>query len=134
MTARNRLSRAIGNACRPQTPTTAATKVATKARAGDVTTELILEGLWQLKNEKLDGLGPGASFGQGSPAKALECYYPIRLDGKGFSAPQGSKLQCLGGAKPSANVQSLGAPAAGVDAVPARLDAAPRAMARSPRE
>ncbi len=71
-------------------------KVATAARAGDITTELILEGLWQLKNEKLDGLGPGASFVQGSPAKLLECYYPIRLDRQGFSAPQGSRLECLG--------------------------------------
>ncbi|WP_019873924.1 ABC transporter substrate-binding protein [Sporichthya polymorpha] len=71
-------------------------KVSDQARAGDVSTARILEGLWKLKNEKLDGLSPGATFAKGSTAKALECYYPIKLDTKGFSAPAGSKVECFG--------------------------------------
>jgi branched-chain amino acid transport system substrate-binding protein len=81
-------------------------KVAGKARAGDVSTQLVLEGLWQLKNEKLNGLGPGVSFAQGHPATVLECYYAIRLDGKGFSAPQGSRLDCFGEAAGTGQVSS----------------------------
>ena len=71
-------------------------KVATKARAGTVTTEMILEGLWSLKGEKLDGLSPGATFTKGSPAKSIDCYYGLRLDDKGFGAPNGSKPVCYG--------------------------------------
>lgn len=74
-------------------------KVATKARAGTVTTEMILEGLWSLKGEKLDGLSPGATFTKGSPAKSIDCYYGLRLDDKGFGAPNGSKPVCYGADK-----------------------------------
>jgi branched-chain amino acid transport system substrate-binding protein len=81
-------------------------KVAAEARAGDVTTALILEGLWQLKNEKLGGLGPGVSFVKEQPAKTLECYYPIKLDGQGFSAPAGSKVQCFGGGEQAAGSET----------------------------
>ncbi len=74
-------------------------KVSAKARAGNITTEMILDGLWQLKNEKLDGLSPGATFTKGSPAKSIDCYYGLRLDDKGFGAPNGSKPVCYGADK-----------------------------------
>lgn len=74
-------------------------KVSAKARVGNITTEMILEGLWQLKNEKLAGISPGATFTKGSPAKAIDCYYGLRLDEKGFGAPNGSKPVCFGADK-----------------------------------
>jgi branched-chain amino acid transport system substrate-binding protein len=75
-------------------------KVADKARAGTITTQMILDGLWQLKNEKLDGLSPGATFTKGSPAKSIDCYYGLRLDDKGFSSANGtSKPVCFGADK-----------------------------------
>lgn len=70
-------------------------KVADKARAGDVTTQLILEGLWELKNEKLGGLSPGVTFAKGGLPKAPRCYYTLLLDTKGVTSPFGSRLSCL---------------------------------------
>jgi len=70
-------------------------KVSAKVRAGDITTQMILDGLWQLKNEKLDGLSPGATFAKGAPAKAIDCYYGLRLDVHGFAAVNGSKPVCF---------------------------------------
>ncbi|MGQ0632536.1 MAG: ABC transporter substrate-binding protein [Sporichthyaceae bacterium] len=71
-------------------------KVSERARAGDVTTAMVLEGLWQLKNEKLDGLSPGATFTKGQPATSIDCYYGLRLDSKGFGAVNGSEPVCFG--------------------------------------
>jgi branched-chain amino acid transport system substrate-binding protein len=71
-------------------------KEAAKARAGTVTTAMVLDGLWQLKDEKLGGLSPGASFSKGQHAKMVDCYYPLKLDPKGFSAPNGSSPVCYG--------------------------------------
>jgi branched-chain amino acid transport system substrate-binding protein len=83
----------------------AMSKVADKARAGDVTTAMVLDGLWQLKDEKLGGLSPGATFVKGSPAKYVDCYYGLELGPKGFSSPTGAKPVCYGGGSGSA-VQS----------------------------
>ncbi|HUR75359.1 MAG TPA: ABC transporter substrate-binding protein [Sporichthya sp.] len=92
----------------------ALTKVSAKARGGNITTQMILEGLWQLKNEKLDGLSPGATFTQGSPAKSIDCYYGLRLDDKGFGAPNGSKPVCFGADKKlESGAAAPAAPAAG---------------------
>lgn len=74
---------------------TALEKVAAKARAGDVTTEMILEGLWQVKHEKLGGLSPGVTFEKGKPASAPRCYYVLLLTTNGVTAPLGSKVRCL---------------------------------------
>ncbi len=70
-------------------------KVGDRARSGDVTTALILEGLWQLKSEKLGGLSPGVTFVKGKPASAPPCYYVLLLNANGVTAPLGSKLRCL---------------------------------------
>jgi branched-chain amino acid transport system substrate-binding protein len=74
-------------------------QVSAKARAGDVTTAMVLDGLWQLKGETLDGLGPGATFTKNAPAKAIDCYYGLRLDDTGFHAVNGSTPTCFGADK-----------------------------------
>lgn len=70
-------------------------KVYDKARAGDVTTEMILEGLWQIKNETLNGLSPALTFVKGGLPKLPRCYYTLLLNSSGVTAPNGSKLQCI---------------------------------------
>lgn len=70
-------------------------KVAAQARTSDVTTQLILEGLWQLKKETMQGLSPGVTFGQDKPAVVPRCYYVLLLSTEGIIAPLGSKLRCL---------------------------------------
>ena len=70
-------------------------KVSAKARAGDITTALVLEGLYSLKNQTLDGLSPGVTFVKGSPAKAPTCYYGMSLTAAGFRATNGSTKACL---------------------------------------
>jgi branched-chain amino acid transport system substrate-binding protein len=70
-------------------------KVAAQAPTSDVTTQLILEGLWQLKKETMHGLGPGVTFGQAKPAVVPRCYYVLLLSTEGVIAPLGSKLRCL---------------------------------------
>jgi branched-chain amino acid transport system substrate-binding protein len=70
-------------------------KVSARARGGAITTQLVLDGLWQLKNETLDGLSPGATFTKGAPAKPIDCYYGLRLDEHGFGAVNGSKPVCF---------------------------------------
>jgi branched-chain amino acid transport system substrate-binding protein len=79
-------------------------KEGAKARAGNVTTAMVLDGLWQLKGEKLGGLTPGATFVKGDHAVIDDCYYPLKLDPKGFSAPKGSKPVCYGASAKSAGV------------------------------
>lgn len=71
-------------------------KVADKARAGDVTTQMVLDGLWQIKNEKLNGLSVGVTFAKGKVASAPNCYFGLKLGTDGFSAPSGSKPLCFG--------------------------------------
>ncbi|MBA3745171.1 ABC transporter substrate-binding protein [Sporichthya sp.] len=70
-------------------------KVADKARAGEVTPELVMEGLWQLKNEKLGGIGAGVTFAKGKNAVSAPCYFALGVRVGGFWAPRGSKPQCL---------------------------------------
>lgn len=70
-------------------------KVAAKARAGDVTTEMILDGLWQIKNDTLNGLSPSITFTKGGLPKTPRCYYTLLLNSNGVTAPNGSKLQCI---------------------------------------
>ncbi|MGQ0630952.1 MAG: ABC transporter substrate-binding protein [Sporichthyaceae bacterium] len=66
-----------------------------KARSGPITGELILEGLWQIKNEKLDGLAPGVTFNKGAPPDQNNCYALLNLTTAGYTAPKGSKFECF---------------------------------------
>jgi branched-chain amino acid transport system substrate-binding protein len=70
-------------------------KVADKARAGDVTTQMVLEGLWQLKNENMGGLGPGVTFAKDKAPVALDCFYGLRIGTAGFTAPIGAAPMCF---------------------------------------
>ncbi len=81
----------------------ALSKVAAQARTGVVTTQTVLDGLWQLKGETLDGMGPGVTFTKGGAAKEVDCYYAFKLDTAGFSAPRGSKAVCFKNDKPVLN-------------------------------
>jgi branched-chain amino acid transport system substrate-binding protein len=75
-------------------------KVADQARAGDVTKDLVLKGLWQIKNEKLGGISPGVSFNQDKPATYVDCYYTLKITKGGWNAPRGSAAACF---KPGSN-------------------------------
>ena len=71
-------------------------KVADQARAGDVTTPMILDGLWQLKDEKLGGLSTGVTFGKGKLPESPPCYFSLKLTTSGWTAPDGGKPVCVG--------------------------------------
>ncbi|GAA0622560.1 hypothetical protein GCM10009547_26880 [Sporichthya brevicatena] len=72
-------------------------KVSTKAGAGEITTALILDGLGQIADEKLDGLAPGITFVRGAPPKLSDCYYSLTITDRGYGSPRGSKVTCLRG-------------------------------------
>jgi branched-chain amino acid transport system substrate-binding protein len=71
--------------------------VADQARAGAVTTEVILDGLWRIKNEKLDGLSSPITFNKNAPPDPNDCYALLNLTTTGYSAPLGSKFECFKG-------------------------------------
>ncbi|WP_019875130.1 ABC transporter substrate-binding protein [Sporichthya polymorpha] len=68
-----------------------------KARSGPITRDLLLEGLWMIKNEKLDGLAPGISFNKQAPPDQNDCYALLNLTTEGYTAPKGSKFECFKG-------------------------------------
>lgn len=72
-------------------------KVFEKARSGPITRELLFEGLWQIKNEKLNGLAPGISFNKNAPPTQNDCYALLNLTTEGYTAPKGSKFECFKG-------------------------------------
>ncbi|MBA3741838.1 ABC transporter substrate-binding protein [Sporichthya sp.] len=74
---------------------TALGKVSAQARAGTVTTALILQGLWTLKNETFGGLTSATTFAKGATAKITQCYYALRLTPEGFTSTLGGKSSCL---------------------------------------
>ena len=70
--------------------------VAAKARAGAVTSTLILEGLATVKNEDLDGLtGPITFTPNQKSAKSSGCVYYVLLTTAGWTAPKGSRAVCV---------------------------------------
>ncbi len=79
------------------------------------------KGLWQLKNEKLGGLGPGVTFSEGKPPLAADCFYGVKLGTDGFTDPLGSKPKCFGSGQPvPASPQSAGATAMALPATKRR--------------
>jgi len=70
-------------------------QVASAARSGPITTPMVLQGLYALKGETLNGLSPGITFNPSGPTPAVNCYYVLRLDNNGFSAPNGSAKSCF---------------------------------------
>jgi branched-chain amino acid transport system substrate-binding protein len=72
-------------------------KVFDKARSGPVTTELILDGLWQLKGEKLDGIAPPLSFNRNALPTSNDCAFLLGIKEQGYFAPIGSRAECFKG-------------------------------------
>jgi branched-chain amino acid transport system substrate-binding protein len=66
-----------------------------QARTGPITRQMLLDGLWMMKNEKLDGLAPGVTFNKNAPPTANNCYALLNLTTAGYSAPKGSKFFCF---------------------------------------
>jgi branched-chain amino acid transport system substrate-binding protein len=62
-----------------------------------VSTELILEGLWQVKNEKLDGIAPPLTFNRNALPSTNDCAYLLGIKTEGYFAPVGSKVECFRG-------------------------------------
>lgn len=69
--------------------------VADKARAGNVTTEMIYEGLYKLKDETVDGMGPGVTFRKGGLPLLKPCYYILTIKDGAYRAPFGSERFCF---------------------------------------
>jgi len=68
-----------------------------KARSGSITKDLILEGLWKVKNETLAGLAPGMTYNKSAPPTQNDCYFTLTINTKGYQAPKGSKATCFKG-------------------------------------
>lgn len=69
--------------------------VAAKARAGSITTAMVYEGLYSLKNETMGGLGPGVTFHQGQPPTTQPCYYAVAVIDHAYRAPLGAQKLCF---------------------------------------
>ncbi len=68
-----------------------------KARSGPITREMLLDGLWMIKNEKLDGLAPNITFNKNALPTQNDCYALLNLTPSGYTAPKGSKFECFKG-------------------------------------
>ncbi len=73
----------------------AMSKVSAKARAGSITTAMIYDGLYSLKNETLGGLGPGVTFERGKLPQTQPCYYAVAVIDKAYRAPLGAQKLCF---------------------------------------
>jgi branched-chain amino acid transport system substrate-binding protein len=54
----------------------------------------ILDGLWKLHNETLDGLTPPLNYIKNQPAPPVSCYFLIELKGGKWTAPSGDTYAC----------------------------------------
>jgi len=69
--------------------------VAAKARAGDLLTSVLFDGLYALSDETVDGLGPGVTFVKGNTPKLKPCYYVLTIKDGSYRAPFGSQKFCF---------------------------------------
>lgn len=70
--------------------------MAAKARAGALTSALILEALGTVKGEKLDGLTAPITFTPNQKSAASSgCIYYELLTPQGWTAPRGSRAVCV---------------------------------------
>jgi branched-chain amino acid transport system substrate-binding protein len=68
-----------------------------KARAGAITKEMILEGLWKMKGETLGGIAPPLTYNQNATPTQNDCYFTLTITTNGYQAPKGSKVSCFKG-------------------------------------
>ena len=71
--------------------------VSASARAGPLTRDLLLDGLWRIKNETLGGLAPPVTFHRDTPPAANDCYATLTIAAAGYAAPQGGRFVCFQG-------------------------------------
>jgi hypothetical protein len=64
------------------------------AHDGPITSTMIAEGLWKLKNETLGGFAPRLNFVRGKPAPPANCTFFAQLSKGGWAAPYGEKQFC----------------------------------------
>jgi len=65
------------------------------ATQGPITRQLVLEGLWKIKNETLGGLAPPSlNFNQGKPVTSNRCYFAAQIKGGKWTAPYGNQTFC----------------------------------------
>lgn len=69
--------------------------VSQRARAGPLTRELLLDGLWQVRDETLLGLAPPISFSRNNPPAANNCYGLLHLTSSGYTAPKAGTFACF---------------------------------------
>lgn len=69
--------------------------VSPRARAGPLTRDLLLEGLWQVRGETLLGLAPAITFNRNSPPAANNCYGLLHLTDSGYTAPRAGAFACF---------------------------------------
>jgi branched-chain amino acid transport system substrate-binding protein len=60
----------------------------------DVSTATVLEGLWSLKGETLEGLAAPLTFLRDKPAPGNRCLYHVKIESGKYTAPWGSKVVC----------------------------------------
>jgi branched-chain amino acid transport system substrate-binding protein len=65
------------------------------AQSQPITSAMVLQGLWSLRDETLDGLVPGLTFTQGNPSPNVTCYYPMLMQANAWAAPAGGQKHCL---------------------------------------
>ncbi len=61
---------------------------------GDVTSDTVLNGLYSLNGETLDGLIPPVTFVKGKPT-TVPCYFTVGINGGKFTEPNGMKTSCV---------------------------------------
>jgi branched-chain amino acid transport system substrate-binding protein len=54
----------------------------------------ILDALWKMKNETLDGLTPPLTYVKNQPSPPVPCYFLIEIKGGRFTAPSGGTYAC----------------------------------------
>jgi branched-chain amino acid transport system substrate-binding protein len=72
-------------------------KVADRARTGPITRDLLLDGLWRIKNETLGGLAPPITFVRNALPAANDCYATLTIGPTGYAAPKKSRFECFTG-------------------------------------
>jgi branched-chain amino acid transport system substrate-binding protein len=70
-------------------------KVAAQARSGAVTTKMILDGMYQIKNENLGGYSSVPLTFKPGPHPTGACYYVVRINEQGLADLSPGRPQCL---------------------------------------
>src|SRR3712207_5321402 len=64
------------------------------ARAEPLTSERILDSLWNLSGETLGGLTAPRTFARDGRNADVRCFFAMKLSGRAWTAPRGAELVC----------------------------------------